>query len=293
VERGPRPHGVPTGIGLNAVGAAAVRAAETRRPDRLFDDPLAAAFVAAAGNPWRFPAKDEAAAAPFWTTITEAMVIRTRFFDEYLAGAYATGIRQFVVLAAGLDTRAYRLRWPRAVRFWELELPDVLAFKEQVLTAMAAVPSCHRMALRTDLRGDWPGALERAGFRPELPTAWLAEGLLIYFTPEENDLLLTRISALSAPRSRLGLSVSSHAMLESQSRHAALDALGDYSARVGSRWRSGFVEEPGSWLREHGWRSRAYDPAERARVYGRPVAGLRDPQTGAGIGWLVVGENGG
>jgi methyltransferase (TIGR00027 family) len=292
VERGPQPHGVPTGVGLNAVGAAAVRAAESRRGDRLFDDQLAAAFVAAAGRPWRFPAKDEAAAAPFWTTITAALVVRTRFFDEFLAGAYATGIRQFVVLAAGLDTRAYRLSWPRGARLWELELPDVLAFKEQVLTAMGAVPNCQRLALRTDLRGDWRATLERAGFRPGLPTAWLAEGLLIYLTPEENDRLLAQISGLSAPRSRLGLSVSSHAVLESQSKHAALDALGDYSARVGSRWRSGFVEEPGDWLRQHGWRSHAYDPAERAAVYGRPVEGLCDPQTGSGIGWLVVAEHG-
>jgi methyltransferase (TIGR00027 family) len=290
VAYGQQAYGVPTGIGLNAVGAAAVRAAESRRSDRLFDDPLAGAFVAAAGTPWRFPAKNEAASAPFWTMLVEALVVRTRFFDEYLAGAYATGIRQVVTLAAGFDTRAYRLRWPRAVRLFEFDLPEVVAFKEQVLTAMGTVPACHRVALRGDLRADWAGLLRRAGFRDDVPTAWLAEGVLLYFTPEENDRLLAQLSALSAPGSRLGMSVSSHAMLESQAKRDTLDALGDYSARVGAQWRSGFLDEPSSWLAKHGWRSRAYDPAERAKVYGRPFEDFSDPQTGNGVGWLVVAE---
>lgn len=287
---GQQVYGIPTGVGLNAVGAAAVRAAETRRSDRLFADPLAGAFVASAGTPWRFPAKDEAASAPFWTMLVEALVVRTRFFDEYLAGAYAAGIRQVVTLGAGLDTRAYRLPWPRAVRMFELDLPDVVAFKEQVLTAMGVTPGCHRHSLRADLLDDWPRVLRRAGFRDDLPTAWLAEGVLLYFTPEENDHLLGELSALSAPGSRLGLSVSSHAMLESQAKRSTLDALGDYSARVGARWRSGFLDEPSPWLSEHGWRSQSYDPAERAQAYGRPFADFSDPQTGKGVGWLVAAE---
>jgi methyltransferase (TIGR00027 family) len=284
------PYGVPTGVGLHALGAAAVRAAESRGPEPLFRDPLAEAFVAAAGSPWAFPAKDEAASAPFWAMIAEALVVRTRFFDEYLAGAYAAGIRQVVLLGAGLDTRAYRLAWPRSLCLFEVDLPDVLAFKDQVLGAMGAVPACHRRTIRDDLTGDWPAALRRAGFRDDVPTAWLAEGVLIYLTPEENDRLLDRISRMSAPLSRLGLSVSSHDMLEAHARRPALDALGDYTARVGARWRSGFTEEPGSWVRGHGWRSRAYDPAERAGVYGRRPGALTDPQTDHGVGWLVVAD---
>jgi methyltransferase (TIGR00027 family) len=284
-------YGVPTGVGTNAVGAAAVRAAESRRKDPLFSDPLAEAFVAAAGSPWKFPAKDEAASAPFWTMLAQSMVVRTRFFDEFLAGAYAAGIRQVVQLAAGLDTRAYRLRWPRSVRMFEVDLPDVLDFKDQVLTAMGAVPACSRRTVPADLREDWPAALRRAGFRDDVPTAWSAEGLLIYLTPEENDLLLRRITALSAPHSRLGLSVSSHEMLESQARRSTLDALGDYSARVGTLWRTGFTEQPGSWLSGYGWRSRAYDPAERAQAYGRRPGDLEGPQSGTGVGWLVVADH--
>jgi methyltransferase (TIGR00027 family) len=289
VERRQR-FGVPAGIGMSAVGAAAVRAAESRRPDHLFADPLAGAFVAAAGRPWRFPAKDEAPAAPFWNTLADAMVMCTRFFDDYLALAYATGIRQVVVLAAGLDTRAHRLSWPRGVRLWELDRPDVLEFKEQVLTAVGASPGCARTTLATDLRGDWPAALCRAGFSPELPTAWLAEGLLVYLTAAEADLLLRRIGDLSAPDSRLGLSVPGEALLDPAARPVALDALGDYSANVGTGWQSGFTGDPAAWLAGHGWRSRSYDPALRAKAYGRRLAGVPGARDGSGLGRLTVAE---
>jgi methyltransferase (TIGR00027 family) len=290
VEQGRQRFGVPGGVGANAVGAAAVRAAESRRGDRLFDDPLAEVFVAAAGRPWRFPAKDQAAAAPFWTTMADAMVVRTRFFDEYLTLAYATGIRQFVVLAAGLDTRAYRLDWPRAARLWEIDRPDVIAFKEQVLTATGAVPACRRMSLGADLRDDWPTMLLRAGFRPDLPTAWLAEGLLVYLTAAESDLLLGRVGELSAPHSKLGLSVTSRAMLDPTAKPAVLDALGDYSEKVGTSWRSGFATDPAGWLAGHGWEARSYDPAQRAKGYGRPLAGMPGSEPPSGLGWLAVAE---
>jgi methyltransferase (TIGR00027 family) len=273
---------------MNAVGAAAVRAAESRRTDRLFDDPLAEAFVAAAGRPWRFPAKDEAAAAPFWTTMADTMVVRTRFFDEYLALASTTGIDQFVALGAGLDTRAYRLDWPRAARLWEVDQPDVVSFKEQVLTAMAAVPRCRRMSLGADLRGDWPSTLRRAGFRPELPTAWIVEGPLVHLTADECDVLLGRLGELSAPDSRLGLSVTTEAMLDPSAKPAVLDALGDYSVKVGTTWRSGSADDPAEWLAGHGWTARAYDPVQRGQAYGRRLAGVPGSPSGSGLGWLTV-----
>ncbi|HEY0359900.1 MAG TPA: SAM-dependent methyltransferase [Mycobacteriales bacterium] len=282
--------GVPARTGMNAVGAAAVRAAENRRGDRLFTDPLAEAFVAAAGRPWRFPAKEEAAAAPFWTMLADTMAVRTRFFDEYLALASATGIRQVVVLAAGLDTRAYRLPWPRTVRLWELDRPDVVRFKEQVLTATGALPACRRMSLGTDLRGDWPAMLRRGGFDPDQPTAWLVEGLLVYLTAAEADLLLGRVGELSTPDSRLGLSVAGRAMLDPGARPAVLDALGDYSARVGTAWRSGFSADPTEWLAGHGWTARTYDPVRRGAAYGRRIAGIPGAEPGSGLGWLAVAE---
>jgi hypothetical protein len=83
-----------------------------------------------------------------------------------------------VLLAAGLDTRAFRLTWPDGVRLFELDLPDLVDYKERVLAEQAAVPRCQRTVLRVDLREDWPARLESAGLRPGEPTAWLIEGLL-------------------------------------------------------------------------------------------------------------------
>jgi methyltransferase (TIGR00027 family) len=166
----------------------------------------------------------------------------------------------------------------------------VVAFKEQVLIATAARPGCARLALHADLREDWPARLRAAGYRDDEPTAWLAEGLLVFLGPAENDRLLGRIGVLSAPRSRLGLSVSSQALFDSLTERTTLDALGDYSTTVGSQWRSAFAVQPGHWLDAHGWRSRAYDPAERARVYGRRTADLTSPHIGGRLGWLAVAE---
>jgi methyltransferase (TIGR00027 family) len=290
VESPQQRFGVPAGTGMNAVGAAAVRAAESRRGDRLFADPLADAFVAAAGRPWRFPAEDEAAAAPFWTMMADTVVVRTRFFDEYLARAYATGVRQVVVLAAGLDARAYRLESPHGARLWEVDRPDVIGFKEQVLTAMGSRPACRRMSLGADLRDDWPSMLLRGGFHPDQPTAWLVEGLLVYLTAAESDVLLGRIGELSAPGSRLGLSVSSQAMLDPKAKPAVLDSLGDYSVKVGATWRSGFAAEPTEWLAGHGWTAQTYDLVQHAKAYGRRIAGMPGAQPGSGLGWLSVAE---
>jgi methyltransferase (TIGR00027 family) len=110
-----------------------------------------------------------------------------------------------VILAAGLDTRAFRLTWPAGVRLFELDTPEVLTFKEQVLAERDATLACQRVAISTDLRQDWPAAVVQAGFHSGEPTAWLAEGLLMYLTQDECDQLLDRIGQLSAPGSRLAI----------------------------------------------------------------------------------------
>lgn len=121
-----------------------------------------------------------------------------RFFDDCLLQACREGIRQVALLAAGLDTRAYRLSWPAGVRLFELELPDVLAFREPILGQQHARERCHRLPLPVDLRGDWPSAVPRAGLDPQAPTAWLAEGLMIYLSATEAEQLLSSLAQLSA-----------------------------------------------------------------------------------------------
>jgi methyltransferase (TIGR00027 family) len=111
--------------------------------------------------------------------------LRTRFFDDFVVGACTCGCKQVVVLGAVLDTRAYRLPWPAGVRLLELDTPDVLGFKERVLSRRRALAHCERVAVAVDLLGDWPAALAAAGFGTTAATAWLAEGLLRYLAPTE------------------------------------------------------------------------------------------------------------
>lgn len=189
------------GVGGTGLTIAGIRAAETERADRLFADPLAAAFVAAAGSPLRQATGRQAAALRLW------VVARTVFLDELVLAACADGARQVVLLGAGFDTRAFRLPWPPGVRCFELDTPDVLDAKEQVLAAQRAVPGCERITVPGNLLDDWPAALRSAGLRPDQPTAWVAEGLLVYLSPDDVDQLLDRVTSLSAPGRQAGADV--------------------------------------------------------------------------------------
>jgi methyltransferase (TIGR00027 family) len=133
----------------------------------------------------------------------EGMAVRTRHFDTLFTDATAAGVRQAVILAAGLDARAYRLAWPAGTTVYELDQPEVIAFKSETLAKLGAEPAADRRAIAIDLREDWPKVLLGNGFDPTKPTAWIAEGLLIYLPPEAQDLLFDRIDELSAPGSRL------------------------------------------------------------------------------------------
>jgi methyltransferase (TIGR00027 family) len=184
------------GVEKTALGVAMVRARESHRDDRLFDDPYAQAFVDAA--PGAFPEEpktpEELAALGPMASLGAVFyvhgVIRTRFFDDYLTAATAAGCSQVVLLAAGLDTRAFRLPWPQRTRVFEVDLPDVLAFKDSVLATQGAVPRCERTTVPADLRADWTAALTEAGFDRTSPAGWLAEGLLIYLSAAEAERLL-------------------------------------------------------------------------------------------------------
>ena len=137
------------------------------------------------------------------TTRIHQMTVRTRFFDDFFTGATKDGIRQAVILASGLDTRAYRLSWPAGTVVYEIDQPEVIAFKTDTLADLGAAPTAERRTIAIDLRDDWPTALREGGFDVTQPTAWSAEGLLPYLPPEAQDRLFDNITALSAPGSRL------------------------------------------------------------------------------------------
>jgi methyltransferase (TIGR00027 family) len=247
-----------------------VRAHESKRPDRLFDDPLASAFVAAA--PDAFPESRQPVDGEQKTVGTAFVVhaiIRTRFYDEYLLAACRTGIRQVVLLAAGLDTRAFRLDWPTGTHLFEVDLPGVLTFKEDVLTAKHATPKCERTTVPVDLRADWPAALRNAGFDPGRPTAWLAEGVLIYLTTDEADRLLADVNSLSATGSQVAFENSSNTTSDLLAKATNTPTMVQYS----QMWRGGLGVDPAVWLHERGWHPTQHTLADLATGYGRPLRG--------------------
>ncbi|EFG76288.1 methyltransferase, TIGR00027 family [Mycobacterium parascrofulaceum ATCC BAA-614] len=187
---------------------AASRAVASQGPDALLDDPLADPLVRAVGlDPFirivdgQVDFEDD----PLFNrkARAEQITVRTRFFDDFFTGATEDGVRQAVILASGLDTRAYRLRWPAGTVVYEIDQPQVIAFKTDTLAGLGAAPTAERRAIAIDLRDDWPAALREGGFDVTRPTAWSAEGLLPYLPPEAQDRLFDNITALSAPGSRL------------------------------------------------------------------------------------------
>jgi methyltransferase (TIGR00027 family) len=267
-RRGPLP-----GVGKTALGVAMIRARESQRDDRLFDDPYAQAFMdAAPGVLPGEPEPDDQLAAPgplasLGAVFSFHAVIRTRFFDGYLTAATAAGCGQAVLLAAGLDTRAFRLAWPQRTRVFELDLPEVLAFKDTVLATRNAIPRCVRTTVPADLREDWTAKLATAGFDRTVPAAWLAEGLLLYLTADEAGRLLAGVTGLSAPGSQLSFehNPAASATLTAHTRH--MPAMQEYT----TLWKGGLGAGAPRWLTGHGWQPCFRELSALAASYGRPA----------------------
>jgi methyltransferase (TIGR00027 family) len=196
-------------VGATATMVAAGRAMATRDARALINDPFAEPLVRAVGLDFFVKMIDgdlDLALLPNSSpermqAIIDGMGLRTKYFDDYLLAAVASGVRQVVILASGLDARAYRLGWPADTVVYEIDQPQVIEFKTRTLADLGAEPTATRRTLAIDLRGDWPAALQAAGLDAGAPTAWLAEGLLIYLPPEAQDRLFDNITALSAPGS--------------------------------------------------------------------------------------------
>jgi methyltransferase (TIGR00027 family) len=192
-----------TSVGATATAVAASRAAASQGPDALLDDPWAEPLVRAVGIDAFVKLVDGESLGeddPLLNrrAMNEQMAVRTRFFDDFFATANDEGIRQAVILASGLDTRAYRLPWRAGTTVFEIDQPDVIDFKTRTLAGLGAGPTAQRRTVSIDLRDDWPTALQEAGFDSSLPTAWSAEGLLIYLPPHAQDRLFDDITEMSA-----------------------------------------------------------------------------------------------
>ncbi|HEY1704704.1 MAG TPA: SAM-dependent methyltransferase [Trebonia sp.] len=260
-------------VSRTALGTAALRAHESRRADRLFDDPYAEAFDDTAlgvSSPLDGPDGSSAGRrelSPMEQEFYGPIVTRTRFFDDYLTRA-AGGCAQVVLLAAGLDTRAFRLTWPAGTRMFELDFPGVLAFKDTVLGSAGAVPRCQRTTVPCDLRTDWAAALTATGFDPAVPTAWLAEGIVIYLSPTEADQLFSRVTGLSAPGSQLSFE---HTPAGSWTGTSTGELAQTPAMReLASLWQGGLADEAPGWLSGHGWRHQLHDVTAFAATLQRP-----------------------
>lgn len=274
----------PRGVGATAVFVAAARALESRREDRLFDDPWAGSFVRASG--WNPPTEGMAGISR--EELTTWMAARTKFLDDFVLESVAGGCGQLAFLGAGLDTRAYRLHWPAPVTVYELDTADMLEFKASVVSDAAPGENATRVAVPIDLREDWPAALHGAGFRDDIPTAWVLEGLLMYLTPDDVDALMTRVGDLSASGSTLGATVTTVDFT------AVMDDAPVFQDSPLSReeWlqllQSNGPDDPVAWFDQYGWRARAFPTADLAAQYGRTLPEASDlHRARPGDRWMV------
>ncbi|MBW8711361.1 MAG: SAM-dependent methyltransferase, partial [Mycobacterium sp.] len=199
--------------------------------------------------------------------------------DDFFLDAAADGVRQAVILASGLDSRPYRLRWPEGSTVYEIDQPKVIEFKTITMESIGATPTAERRAVAVDLRDDWPAALRHSGFDETEPTAWSAEGLLVYLPPEAQDRLFDNITSLSAPGSQLA----------TEYHPDGGAAMSERAKTMGTPWRDhGFDVDftqlfyPGErnpvaeYLTGHGWQVSTRTRPEVFAGYGREFPPTKD-----------------
>ena len=271
-------------VGATATMVAAARALASKEPNALIDDPFAADLVRAVGVDFFIRLVDgeiplSALEGDGPRVMADVMAVRTRFFDDFFLDAAADGVRQAVILASGLDSRPYRLPWPEGSTVYEIDQPKVIEFKTTTMESIGATPTAERRAVAVDLRDDWPAALRHSGFDETKPTAWSAEGLLVYLPPEAQDRLFDNITSLSAPGSQLA----------TEYHPDGGAAMSERAKTMGTPWRDhGFDVDftqlfyPGErnpvaeYLTGHGWQVSTRTRPEVFAGYGREFPPTED-----------------
>jgi methyltransferase (TIGR00027 family) len=265
-------------VGATATMVAAGRALASMEAEPLIQDPYAGPLVRAVGIDFftklvdgviAMSDADDGGAAQLMTGM---MAVRTRFFDDFFLDATQSGVRQAVILASGLDSRAYRLPWPDGTVVYEIDQPQVIEAKTATMDDIGATPTADRRAVAVDLRDDWPEALRRAGFDDTQPTAWSAEGLLVYLPPEAQDRLFDEITALSAPGSQLSTEYHPDAGASMGERaNDVSDAWIDhgFDVKLTDLFYAGDRKPVVDYLTAHGWQVSARARPEVWAGYGR------------------------
>lgn len=256
-----------------------MRAREHGRDDRLFDEPLAGLLATDDGPKIMRGFEGEVQRG----VEDPALAVRTRFFDDAMVDAARGGVRQLVLVAAGMDTRGYRLRWPESTVLFELDRPALLELKASLLASASAKPSCAVRPVGVDLLSDWTTSLVTAGFKQTEPTLWLVEGLFYFLSAHERDTLLKEITALSAAGSRL---------LADYVTQTSLDGPGmriwrEKMAASGHPWKSG-CDDPEGLFGAQGWSIRVSAYGSPEADYGRWAHAVIEPGVTATRGRYLI-----
>jgi methyltransferase (TIGR00027 family) len=279
-------------VGSTALGVAAARAAETESENPLIQDPFARAFLEAAGEGMWSLTSDPGLSAKLTESapdlhahmqvMVDFMAVRTAWYDEFFLSAVSAGVRQVVILAAGLDARAWRLPWPDGTTVYELDQAKVLDFKLGTLQRRGAQPTARLVSVAVDLRQDWPTALQDAGFDPSAPSVWSAEGLVRYLPATAQDLLFERINSLSPAGTWLATNLPAKSAVNpdllasqreqsKQLRAAAAQVLDAEIPDVEDLWYPEERTDLAAWLGDQGWDASAIGMADLLARYGRGV----------------------
>lgn len=264
---------ITTSVGSTALFVAAARALEAKKADPLAVDSFAEVFCRAVGPMVDGLLDGTAEGHPllseeFGTHFVTFQGARTRYFDAYFRDAANAGVRQIVMLAAGLDSRAYRLDWPPGTTVFELDQPRVLEFKRETLHGVE--PKATRREVAVDLRRDWPGALRDSGFDPGEPSAWIAEGLLIYLPGAAQEQLFRGIDALACPGSHLA--VEEGRPMDKAAFKAKVEETKASPDMQGQWWQMVYNEQcapAAQWFSERGWTAVATSLTDYLETVGR------------------------
>ena len=276
---------LPAGVEFTALQTARERARETARPDALFTDPLAEQMVTHVRDHHGHEFPSLAAETDLNWLFNGYVALRTHFLDDRLLAATEAGARQVVMLAAGMDGRGYRLPWPPGTRIFEVDKPELLDFKEQVVQRASLGRTAEVIPVPGDLNEDWLGLLNMAGFLQGQPTIWLVEGILNYLDAQEADRLVEALTANSASGSHLVMTYVDGDSLTAAHRTGRDN--GETMARLQKLFRTGPSREPEAWLGSHGWTVEATTVLAWAERLGRPVPPAMDPALEGATGYLI------
>ncbi len=246
---------IVSGVGYTALLVAGWRAVHALSARPLVRDDYAQHFITATADPYLTGLLAHPGTSEDETTFPRLYGVQTKFFDDFFINAGETGIHQAVIVAAGLDSRAYRLDWSTGTTVFEVDLPKVLEFKSRVLDELGARPKASRVEVAADLRTDWTAQLTLARFDPQAPSAWSVEGVLPYLTGDAQEALFAQINRCSVSGSRLALGalgsrLDHERLAELEVAHPGVNMSGnvDFSALTYDN-----PLDPAQWLAAHGW----------------------------------------